>query len=92
MDNESGGPTIDEDTFYAVSLDESWNVMIYTNKWKQTFETFKFNLRSSITNAKEIKGRDLFGMGYPYHIKFYGEKYLAISSDYGVLFFTIEGF
>lgn len=30
-------------------------------------------------------------MGYPYHIKLYGEQLLIISSDYGVLYMEVEG-
>ena len=91
MDNESG-PTIDEDIFYAVTLDESWNVMVFTNKFNSKIQSYRFNIGSCSQISKEVKSKDLFGMGYPYHIKLYGEKNLAITSDYGVLFFVLEGF
>jgi hypothetical protein len=37
----------------------------------------------------DLKNKDLFGMGYPYFICMYG-KYIAVTSDYGVLFFELN--
>ena len=51
-----------------------------------------FNVKKALNMPKEIKEKDLFGMGYPYHICYYGEKVLAVSSDYGVLVMNIKYF
>lgn len=68
-------------------------VTIYTNKNQQAgkFTTHKLALAQSQNLPKPLKNKDLFGMGYPYHIKLYGEQYLIITSDYGVLFLEVEG-
>lgn len=84
---------LDRETFYVSCLDESMNVSIFTNKGQPEGKFTYYKLPLSHTNniPKDIKNKDLFGMGYPYHIKLYAEQVLVISSDYGVLYLEVEG-
>jgi hypothetical protein len=69
-------------------LDESQNITIFSNKnGKENKQQFKVEKSGSI--PADIAKKDLFGMGYPYFINLY-DKYIAASSDYGVLFFEIS--
>ena len=47
------------------------------------------NIVNATGITKEVSSLDLFGMGYPYHIRYYGEEYCMVTSDYGVLVFQI---
>ena len=46
-------------------------------------------IRNATRINKDLANLDLFGMGYPYHVRFYAEKYIAVTSDYGVLLFEV---
>ena len=37
---------------------------------------------------EEIADKDLFGMGYPYFVVYYG-NYVAVSTDYGICLLEI---
>ena len=93
VDLESHSPQLDEDTFYVCCLDESMNVCLMTNKNQASgkFLTHKLPLGNCLNLPKELKNKDLFGMGYPYHIRMYAEKILVITSDYGVLYLEVDG-
>ena len=47
-------------------------------------------IRNATRLSEDLSNLDLFGMGYPYHVRFYAEKYIAVSSDYGVLLFEVN--
>lgn len=65
---------------------------IFTNKNGAAKPTcYKLQLNHAQNLPKELQGRDLFGMGYPYHIRLYAEQLMVITSDYGVLFLQVEG-
>ena len=66
--------------------------MTNKNQSSGKFQTHKLPLVDTLNLPKELKNKDLFGMGYPYHIKMYAETILAITSDYGVLYLEVDGF
>ena len=57
---------------------------------KLKISTTQFNVKEAAGMSQELRDKDLFGMGYPYHICFYAEQLLAISSDYGVLVMNVR--
>lgn len=72
-------------------MDESEIVYIFSDK--TTFinnknSGFQHKIRDCKDIPGELKDKDLFGMGYPYYICFYG-RYVACSSDYGVCFLEV---
>lgn len=93
IDLETHQQQIDEDTFYVCCLDESMNVCLMTNKNQPSgkFATHKLPLANCLNLPKELKNKDLFGMGYPYHIRMYAETIMVITSDYGVLYLEVGG-
>ena len=91
-DNEAN-QTLDHDTFYVSCLDESMNVTFFTNKGQPEgkFAMHKLPIGGSQNIPKDVKNKDLFGMGYPYHIRLYAEQLLVITTDYGVMYLEVEG-
>lgn len=94
--DQEAGFEIDDETFYVTCIDESQIIHIFTNKdsksaAKLEVKHHQVKLRDVVNIPNELKNKDMFGMGYPYHVKFYGEKMLACSSDYGVLFMQVDG-
>lgn len=85
------GQEVDENTFYVTCLDESMNVSIFTNKNGGKISSHKLQLTSAMNIPNDVKRKDLFGMGYPYHIRLYAEQYMVITSDYGVMFLEVQG-
>ena len=49
-----------------------------------------FNIRDAKGMSPDTVKKDLWGMGYPYHIHYYAGEVLAVSSDYGVLLFKLN--
>ena len=74
----------DPQHFNVVCLDESQNITLFCQNSILNKYEFKVHIARGMTG--ELKSKDWFGMGYPYFICYY-DKYIACSSDYGVLLF-----
>jgi len=80
-----------DDKFLVTILDESRNITLFTNiKSDKKYLKFNFALPHLDSLSEELRRKDLFGMGYPYHIQTYGLKYIAVTSDYGLLLFKLS--
>ena len=70
-------------------MDESQNISIFQKvSTDKVAEHCIYKIVESIDMDDTLRKKDLFGMGYPYFISYY-YKYIAVTSDYGVLFFEI---
>ncbi len=80
-----------DETFFVSCVDESEYVYVFSHKSAKDSRKgsgFQHKIKDCKEVPEEIRNKDLFGMGYPYYISLY-EKYIAISTDYGVCLLEI---
>lgn len=77
--------------FYVCCIDESEYVNIFNSKTMNNNGKggFSQKIKKAPGLAEEIKKKDLFGMGYPYLVTYYG-NYVACSTDYGICLLEIN--
>ena len=74
------------------AVDDSENVYaLFYNMASKTCKVRQTNIKKiKVTEqTKSLQGKHFFGMGYPYFITGY-DRYVAVTSDYGVLLFEME--
>ena len=74
------------------AVDDSENVYVFFhNQESKTNNIRNINIKriKSDKNTSSIQNKHFFGMGYPYFICGY-DRYVAVTTDYGILLFTVE--
>ena len=72
-----------------VSIDASENLSVYRGKGSKLEEQSTFSIKNAKGFPQELRGKELFGMGYPYYVVMYDQG-IAFSSDYGIFYFGLK--
>ena len=77
--------------YNVICLDESQYLTIFKRieEGQKMLNKMEFKVEQAAGMPKDVASKDLFGMGYPYFVSWY-DKYVALTSDYGVLLFQIN--